>query len=160
MLQEQSGGVAKGRVRIGRTSPVLLHPLTCCVGLRETDLDEVLQIPTIFTNVSKGVVARRQDLKKAFGTVNEEKILKQMLQKGTLQVSGEERKREMDTQFRYVYCVPPFSLCFRVSVYRSVSLSLSLSLSVCVCLYLCVFVSVSVCVWVCVCTCVCLFCAS
>ena len=52
----------------------------------EKDLDEVLQTHTVFTNVSKGSVAKRADLKKAFGTENEEDIVLEILAKGQLQV--------------------------------------------------------------------------
>mmetsp|Transcript_1287 Transcript_1287/g.4616 ORF Transcript_1287/g.4616 Transcript_1287/m.4616 type:complete len:279 (-) Transcript_1287:23-859(-) len=57
----------------------------------ETDLDEVLQINRVFSNVSKGVVARTEDLKKAFGTGDEEKACIMILKKGELQVGSKER---------------------------------------------------------------------
>lgn len=41
---------------------------------RETDIDEVLQTHTVFTNVSKGEVAKAGDLKKIFGTDNQSEI--------------------------------------------------------------------------------------
>ena len=34
----------------------------------ETDLDEVLQVENVFINVSKGQLASKDDLQKAFGT--------------------------------------------------------------------------------------------
>lgn len=40
----------------------------CAAVLREKDLDEVLQTHTVFVNVSKGQVAKRDDLSSAFGT--------------------------------------------------------------------------------------------
>eukprot|EP00924_Labyrinthula_sp_SR-Ha-C_P002990 augustus_masked-scaffold_58-processed-gene-0.1-mRNA-1 protein AED:0.03 eAED:0.07 QI:0/-1/0/1/-1/1/1/0/356 len=63
----------------------------------ETDLDEVLQTPTIFTNVSKGVLSSKAQIESAFPSdderfSSEEKILKFILVKGTLQVSEGERK--------------------------------------------------------------------
>ncbi|KNC69771.1 hypothetical protein SARC_17712, partial [Sphaeroforma arctica JP610] len=42
---------------------------------RETDLDEVIQIDTIFYNVSKGDVAKQADLHKSFKTDDNRKIL-------------------------------------------------------------------------------------
>jgi Shwachman-Bodian-Diamond syndrome (SBDS) protein len=36
--------------------------------IREKDLDDVLQISNVFMNVSKGEVAKSNDLKKSFGT--------------------------------------------------------------------------------------------
>ena len=38
---------------------------------REKDIDEVLQTHTVFSNVSKGSVAKKEDLARAFGTDNE-----------------------------------------------------------------------------------------
>ena len=40
----------------------------------DTNLDDVLQSYSIFTNVSKGQVAKKEDLVKAFGTEDEQKI--------------------------------------------------------------------------------------
>lgn len=45
---------------------------------RETDIDEVLQTHTVFTNVSKGEVAKAGDLKKIFGTDNQSEICLQV----------------------------------------------------------------------------------
>ncbi|GAB2294437.1 hypothetical protein Dimus_028645 [Dionaea muscipula] len=41
---------------------------------REKDLDEVLQSHTVYSNVSKGVLAKSKDLVVAFGTDDQEKI--------------------------------------------------------------------------------------
>lgn len=46
--------------------------------LREKDLDEVLQTNTVFINVSKGQVAKKEDLSKAFGTDDLTEICKQV----------------------------------------------------------------------------------
>ena len=43
---------------------------------REQDIDEVLQTHTVFTNVSKGSVAKREDLQRVFGTDNQTEICK------------------------------------------------------------------------------------
>ncbi|KAL6053396.1 Ribosome maturation protein SBDS [Balamuthia mandrillaris] len=67
-----------------------------------TNLDEVLQSPTIFENVSKGQAAKIQDLKKAFKTTDDAEIAKIILDKGEIQVSGEERKHQLDSMFRDV----------------------------------------------------------
>lgn len=40
----------------------------------DTNLDDVLQSYSIFTNVSKGQVAKKEELVKAFGTEDETKI--------------------------------------------------------------------------------------
>ncbi|KAJ8128427.1 hypothetical protein O1611_g5207 [Lasiodiplodia mahajangana] len=63
----------------------------------ETDLDEVLQIPNVFLNVSKGQTAPAADLAKAFGKdkpVND--IILEILNKGELQVGEKERAAQMD----------------------------------------------------------------
>jgi ribosome maturation protein SDO1 len=44
----------------------------------ETDIDEVLQIHSVFLNVSKGQVAKTDDLQKCFKTDNLEDILKEV----------------------------------------------------------------------------------
>jgi ribosome maturation protein SDO1 len=45
------------------------------IRCREKDLDEVLQIETIFVNVSKGEVAKEADLEKCFKTTDHKKII-------------------------------------------------------------------------------------
>ncbi|KAI1168123.1 SBDS protein C-terminal domain-containing protein [Nemania serpens] len=63
----------------------------------ETDLDEILQIPNVFLNVSKGQTAPAAELAKAFGKdkpVND--IILEILNKGELQVGEKERAAQMD----------------------------------------------------------------
>ena len=58
----------------------------------ETDLDNVLQIPSVFLNVSKGQTASSADLAKAFGASTPlHAIILEILHKGELQVSEKER---------------------------------------------------------------------
>ena len=45
---------------------------------REKDIDEVLQTHTVFTNVSKGQGAKREDLVKAFSTEDQTEICRQV----------------------------------------------------------------------------------
>ncbi|MEE6469785.1 hypothetical protein FKM82_008766 [Ascaphus truei] len=45
----------------------------------EKDLDEVLQTPSVFINVSKGQVAKKEDLLKSFGTEDQTEICKEAL---------------------------------------------------------------------------------
>lgn len=52
----------------------------------ETDLGEVLQIDSIFANVSKGMLAAAKDLQDVFGTTDHRTICKEILDKGELQV--------------------------------------------------------------------------
>ncbi|KAG8264326.1 hypothetical protein J6590_014615 [Homalodisca vitripennis] len=66
----------------------------------ETDIDEVLQTHTVFTNVSKGQVAKKEDLVKAFGKEDQTEICKEILAKGELQVSDKERQTQLDSLFK------------------------------------------------------------
>ncbi|KAM6296545.1 LOW QUALITY PROTEIN: ribosome maturation protein SBDS-like [Aegotheles albertisi] len=59
----------------------------------EKDLDEVLQTHTVFVNVSKGQVAKKEDLVQAFGTDDQTEICKM---KGELQVSDKERQTQLE----------------------------------------------------------------
>jgi len=68
----------------------------------EKDIDEVLQTHTVFTNVSKGQAAKKEELMKAFGKSDETEICKEILSKGELQVSEKERNACMDTQMNSV----------------------------------------------------------
>lgn len=45
----------------------------------ETDIDEVLQVHSVFLNVSKGQVANTEDLRKCFNTDKVDDILKEVL---------------------------------------------------------------------------------
>lgn len=84
---------------------------------REPNIDDVLQISNIFVNVSKGEVAKVNDLEKAFGTSNTSDIVKevrrlvfnfalrqwwmtfkaccQILKKGEMQVGEKERDHDI-----------------------------------------------------------------
>ncbi|XP_013884715.1 ribosome maturation protein SBDS [Austrofundulus limnaeus] len=66
----------------------------------EKDLDEVLQTHSVFINVSKGQMAKKEDLVKSFGTDDQTEICKQILSKGELQVSDRERQSQLETMFR------------------------------------------------------------
>jgi hypothetical protein len=66
----------------------------------ETDLNEVLQVVTVFENVSKGVVASKEDLKLAFGSDDHAKVVLIILDKGELEVSDKERALIFDNLFR------------------------------------------------------------
>ncbi|SLM41411.1 upf0023 family protein [Lasallia pustulata] len=63
----------------------------------ETDLDNVLQIPSVFLNVSKGQTASAADLAKAFGAKTPlNAIILEILNKGELQVGEKERHAQLD----------------------------------------------------------------
>ncbi|QPG72743.1 hypothetical protein FOA43_000044 [Brettanomyces nanus] len=61
----------------------------------EKDLDEVLQIPQVFVNVSKGFVAPNDMLRESFGTTDLDKIILEILNKGELHLSGKERSQQI-----------------------------------------------------------------
>jgi len=66
----------------------------------EKDVDEVLQTHTVFINVSKGQVAKREDLVAAFETDNQTDICKLILEKGELQVSEKERTVQLESSYK------------------------------------------------------------
>lgn len=66
----------------------------------EKDINEVLQTDTVFTHVSKAIIAKENDLQKAFGTTDLEEICRKILKNGDLQVSDKEREVHMDGLFR------------------------------------------------------------
>lgn len=60
----------------------------------------MLQTHTVFLNVSKGQVAKKEDLLKAFGKEDQTEICKEILSKGELQVSDKERSSALDSMFK------------------------------------------------------------
>jgi ribosome maturation protein SDO1 len=91
--KSSNGEVERKPIRI--TALPASIPLT--TTRRETDLDNVLQIPAVFLNVSKGQTAPNQDLAKSFGPktpLND--IILEILNKGELQVGEKERHAELD----------------------------------------------------------------
>ncbi|KAE9556738.1 hypothetical protein FO519_000144 [Halicephalobus sp. NKZ332] len=66
----------------------------------EKNIDEVLQTETVFINVSKGQVAKRDDLLAAFATEDQAEICRLILEKGDLQVSDKERQVHTETNFK------------------------------------------------------------
>jgi len=63
----------------------------------EKDLDNVLQIPNVFLNVSKGQSAPASDLAKAFGPkASVDDIILEILNKGELQVGEKERNAQLE----------------------------------------------------------------
>ncbi|KAK4123324.1 Shwachman-Bodian-diamond syndrome protein [Parathielavia appendiculata] len=63
----------------------------------EKDLDNVLQIPSVFLNVSKGQTAPSAELAKAFGKeTSVDDIILEILRKGELQVGEKERTAQLE----------------------------------------------------------------
>jgi ribosome maturation protein SDO1 len=71
----------------------------------ETDINEVLQIVRVFSNVSKGAVANSKDLIEAFGTDDAEKVSLLILDKGEFEISDKERHVLFESLFRDVAAV-------------------------------------------------------
>ena len=57
----------------------------------EADLDEVLQVPSVFRNVEQGVLAPKKDLARAFPGMDADAVCREILRRGALQVSEAER---------------------------------------------------------------------
>ncbi|PVF96292.1 putative Shwachman-Bodian-diamond syndrome protein [Serendipita vermifera] len=68
----------------------------------ETDIDDVVQVNNVFINVSKGEVARSEDLKKSFGKLGTEDIVKEILQRGEIQVGEKEREHELSNLWKEI----------------------------------------------------------
>lgn len=66
----------------------------------EKDLDEVLQSPMVFYNVSKGQVAKPDEVKQIFGKDDMKEICLEILAKGELQVTEKERQHQLESTFR------------------------------------------------------------
>jgi len=79
----------------------------------EKNLDEVLQVHNVFLNVSKGIVAKREDLKLSFGNDNIDEVIPEILEHGELQVSEKERGEKFVNLFKDIVnvvaekCVDP-----------------------------------------------------
>lgn len=72
------------------------------VPCSEKDVDEVLQIANVFTNVSKGAVAKTADLQAAFRTTSIPDIVREILLKGELQVGEKERSHALGNLWKEV----------------------------------------------------------
>jgi len=72
---------------------------------KEADLSEVLQVQTVFTNVSKGVAAKKDELAAAFGTRDTAAIIRTILEKGELQLGERERKHQLDSAFKDIAAI-------------------------------------------------------
>ena len=68
----------------------------------EKDIDEVLQVHTIYANVDKGILAKSEDMVQAFGTDDEDKVCVEILNKGDFQMSDQEREMQVAALFRDV----------------------------------------------------------
>ncbi|TBU53442.1 Shwachman-Bodian-diamond syndrome protein [Dichomitus squalens] len=68
----------------------------------ETNIDDVLQIANVFVNVSKGELAKSNELQKAFKTTDTNTIVKEILEKGEVQVGEKEREHDLSSVRREI----------------------------------------------------------
>ncbi len=54
---------------------------------KEDDISEVLQVEKIFSRVESGEAAKKKDIQKVFGNIDEEQVIVEILNKGDMQVS-------------------------------------------------------------------------
>lgn len=59
-----------------------------------------MQTQTVFVNVSKGQLAKKEDLVKCFATEDHLKVCLEILNKGELQVSEKERAHQLESTFK------------------------------------------------------------
>jgi ribosome maturation protein SDO1 len=78
-----------------------------------TSITEVLVTETIFSDANKGTKVSEESLRKAFGTTETLKIAENILKKGTLQLTTEQRKKMVEDKRRQIIdfisrqCVDP-----------------------------------------------------
>lgn len=91
----------------------LKHFIVVTAAHRTTDLDEVLQTDAIFTNVSKGQVAKKDELQKVFGAATRAQIISEILHNGDIQLGEKERSHKLEASLKdiativYEKCVNP-----------------------------------------------------
>jgi len=68
----------------------------------EKDVREVLQIDRVFRSVEQGEYAKSKDLKKAFGTDDQEAICLEILKAGEMQLSEKERGSQQETMLKEI----------------------------------------------------------
>jgi ribosome maturation protein SDO1 len=71
----------------------------------EKDLDNVLQMRTVFINVSKGSLASKDDIRKAFNDISDDEIILEILKKGELQVSSLERASQTSSLLKDIITI-------------------------------------------------------
>lgn len=66
----------------------------------EKDINEVLHVQNIFSNVSRGTLSSEKDIIKSFGTNDINLVLKEILEKGHIQISEQEREAYTNASFK------------------------------------------------------------
>lgn len=99
----------------GERFEILVKPdVALAYRLRKTtSLSEALVSDTIFTDANKGIKPSEEKLRKAFGTTDSFQIARRILQKGTLQLTTEQRKQLIEDKRKQIiafisrHCVDP-----------------------------------------------------
>lgn len=79
----------------------------------KVDIKEVLIVNAVFRDVGKGLKASREELLRAFKTDDPEKVAEQIIRRGELQLSSEQRKELIESKKRQIIdfivrnCVDP-----------------------------------------------------
>lgn len=83
----------------------------------EKNINEVVQTTTIFTNVSKGQVAAKNDLMTVFGVSDEHDVCLVILEKGELQVGQKERESDVSQKTKEIATIVA-DLCINAETQR------------------------------------------
>lgn len=80
---------------------------------KKVSLSEILVTETVYSDAKKGMRASEEKLKKAFGTLETQKIASQILRRGTLLLTAEQRRKMVEEKRRQIIafivrnCVDP-----------------------------------------------------
>ncbi|RJS76143.1 ribosome assembly factor SBDS [Candidatus Bathyarchaeota archaeon] len=69
---------------------------------KPTALSDVLVTETVFSDANKGLRVSEKDLEEAFGTTDIQKIADEILKRGTLQLTAEQRRRMIDEKRKQI----------------------------------------------------------
>lgn len=99
----------------GRRFEMLVNPEAAWLHLQgeEVEPDDIFEVYTVYENVSRGIRSSDDDLTLVFGDKNEREIALEILEKGELKLTQEQRneimkeKREEIVDFIHVHCINP-----------------------------------------------------
>ncbi|MGC8555452.1 MAG: ribosome assembly factor SBDS [Conexivisphaera sp.] len=100
-----SGKLTVARLEMGgERFEVLVHPDKALRYKLEgrPDIEEVLAIDVIYTDASKGERASEEKLRKAFRTTDTVRIAKEILDKGDLQITAEQRRQLIEEKRKQI----------------------------------------------------------
>jgi len=100
-----SRGFTVARISIDGENFELLVKPEPALSYREgksVSLSNILVTETIFSDANKGLKVAEKDLEEAFGTTDTQRIAEDILRKGTLQLTAEQRKRMVEETRRRI----------------------------------------------------------